>query len=140
MPFVNPEPATAVTKLTKKTPAFFLFTFHWVHLQENRKKHIKKYMCITYTFLFMYCVPLSSYVLLTLFKKKNQFCSRKRKETIGAVPVICSLASHFAMQVCGVSFLFQVVIGHGSSKHGNITGVQANCKSSFTPSVCSIVL
>lgn len=50
MPFVNPEPATAVTKLTKKTLAFFLFTFHWVHLQENRKKHIKKYMCITYTF------------------------------------------------------------------------------------------
>lgn len=60
---------------------------------------------------------------------KNQFCSRSSKGRIGAVPVVCSLTSHSAIQLCGVSFLFQAVIGWGSTKNENITGVQMNCKS-----------
>lgn len=147
-PYVDPDvfhqsqTCHSCNQSNQKDADIFPVTFQCLHfLQENRKKHVKKYMYITCTFfLHVLCAfKFLGYVLFILLKK-NQFCSRKRKETIGAVPVICSLASHFAIQVYGVSFLFQAVVGYGSTKHGNITGVQTNCKSGLAPPVCSIVL
>lgn len=124
--FLNPEPATAVTKETKRCQHFPCCFPVLTVFSGKLEKGFKKYMYITCTFL-MYSVTLS-YALFILFKK-NQFCSRSSKGSIGALPVICSLASHSAIQLCGVSFLFQAVIGCGSTKNGNITGVQTHCKS-----------
>lgn len=87
----------------------------------------------------LYIVKVLPCELLMLLKK-SQFCSEKKNPTelVGAVPVICSSAC-FSIQVYSVSFLFQAVFGYESTKHGNFTGVQTNCKSSSAPPVCIVL-
>lgn len=112
-PYVDPDvfhqswTCHSCNQSNQKDADIFPVAFQCLQIfRQNWKKGCKKYMYITCTF-FMYSVTWS-YALFILFKK-NQFCSRSSKESIGAMPVICSLASHSAIQLCGVSFLFWAV-------------------------------
>lgn len=93
-----------------------------------------KSTCISCSFFFMYCVPLSSSVMYYSYHlKKSNFAQEKEKKLL-QFSVLFGSASLW----CFV--LFQAAVGCGSTNHGHVLGAQAKSKSGLAPPVRGIVL